>query len=121
MAKMTRKDARQRRHRRVRKTVNGTSAIPRMSVCRTGQHLYVQFIDDEAGHTLAAASTLDKALRDTADFKVNVDGAKLVGKLAADRAKAVSISRVVFDRGGFKFHGQIKAIAEAARAEGLQF
>ena len=120
MSKSTKKEARQRRHVRVRKSISGTALVPRMSVCCTSKHMYVQFIDDVAGQTLAAASTLDKAFRES-KMAANQKGAALLGKLAADRAVAKSIVRVVFDRGGFRFHGRVKTVAMAARTAGLQF
>lgn len=120
MSKSTKNEARQRRHIRVRKQVSGTSLIPRLSVCCTAKHIYVQFIDDEAGKTMAAVSTVDKAFRES-KMGPNAKGAALLGKLAAERATAKSIARVVFDRGGFKYHGRVKAVADAARAAGLQF
>jgi len=89
-----------------------------MSVCLTGKNIYVQFIDDVAGRTLASASTL---LADTKGTKANVAGAKKLGALAAEKAKANNITVVVFDRGGFKFHGRVKALADAAREAGLKF
>ncbi len=120
MAKLSKKEARVRRHRRVRVKVSGTAAVPRLSVCCTSRHMYVQFIDDVAGHTLAAASSMGADFR-AAGAKSTVDGATLLGKLAAERAKAVEIEKVVFDRGGFAYHGKVKAIAEAAREAGLKF
>jgi len=108
------------RHLRIRKTVMGTAERPRFCVSITANNIYCQFIDDEKGVTLAATSTL------AADFKAaggkpNLEGAALLGKLASDKAKALSIGEVVFDRSGFKYHGRVKAIAEAARENGLKF
>ncbi len=120
MAKLTKKEARVKRHRRVRKKVSGTGSIPRMSVCCTSKHIYVQFIDDVAGRTLASASTLCGDFRQ-AGVKANLDGAVKLGKLAAERAVAAEIETVVFDRGGFNYHGRVKAIADAAREAGLKF
>lgn len=117
MAKMTKKQMRVRRHARLRRKVSGTAAVPRMSVNRTNKHITVQFIDDEAGVTLAGVSTTEKAF----EASVNVEGATALGKIAAERAKAKGIEQVVFDRGGFKFHGQVKAVADAARENGLTF
>jgi large subunit ribosomal protein L18 len=111
-------DFRKRRHARLRQKVAGTAARPRMSVCLTGQHIYVQFIDDAAGRTLVAASTV---MADAKGTKPTVAGAKKLGALAAQKAKEKNISAVVFDRGGFKFHGRIKALADAAREAGLKF
>lgn len=118
---ITRSDRRVRRHDRVRTRITGTADCPRMAVCKTGRHLYVQFIDDDAGHTLAAASTLDTALRGDDAVRGNIEGAKAVGRLAAERAKQKGVSTVVFDRGGFPYHGCIAALADAAREVGLQF
>ncbi|MDT8389304.1 MAG: 50S ribosomal protein L18 [Lentisphaeria bacterium] len=120
MAKLTKKEARVKRHRRVRKKISGTGSIPRMAVCCTSKHIYVQFIDDETGRTLAAASTLCDEFRQ-GGAKANVEGAGLLGKIAAGRAVAADIKTVVFDRGGFAFHGKVKAIADAAREAGLKF
>jgi large subunit ribosomal protein L18 len=108
----------QLRHWRVRKKVSGTSERPRMSVCFTGQHIYVQFIDDTAGRTLATASTLKKG-----DEKLgaNVKGAKVIGGVAAKAALGLGIKEVVFDRGGARYHGKVKALADAAREAGLKF
>ena len=109
-----------RRRRRVRSALRARSAgKPRLSIHRSGRHIYAQVIDDSAGKTLAAASTLDKSLKGkTAATK---DGAAAVGKAIADRAKKAGVSSVVFDRGGFLFHGRVKALADAAREGGLEF
>jgi large subunit ribosomal protein L18 len=112
---------RQLRHWRVRKKVVGTPARPRMSVCFTNQHIYVQFIDDAAGRTLAATSTRAKTLPDRQGLKANVPSAKRLGALAAQAALAQGITSVVFDRGGAKYHGKVKALADAAREAGLKF
>jgi len=120
MAKCSKHESLKRRHRRIRRRVAGTPEAPRLSVCFTSRGIYVQFIDDVAGQTLAAVSTLDKAFRESGQ-KANMAGAAALGKLAAERAIAKQISRVVFDRGGFRYHGRVKAIADAARAGGLQF
>ncbi len=114
------KARRMRRHMRIRKTVSGTAARPRFCVSVTANNIYCQFIDDENGVTLAATSTLAKDFKD-AGGKPNMEGAALLGKLAGDKARALSISEVVFDRSGFKYHGRVKAIAEAARENGLKF
>jgi len=114
----TRTDARRRRHRRVRKTVRGTATRPRLAVFRSNRYIYAQLIDDDAGRTVAAASSQEPALR---AGSLTAETAGEVGKLIAGRAKEAGVSRVVFDRGGFAFHGRIKALAEAAREEGLQF
>jgi large subunit ribosomal protein L18 len=109
-----------RRRRRVRTTLKSrASGKPRLSIHRSGRHIYAQVIDDAAGTTLAAASTLDKDLKGKTG--ATRDGAAAVGKAVAQRAKAAGISRVVFDRGGFLFHGRVKALADAAREGGLEF
>ena len=109
-----------RRRRRVRTALRGRAGDkPRLSVHRSGRHIYAQVIDDAAGVTLAAASTLDKDLRGKTGATVN--GAQEVGKKIAERAKAAGVTRVVFDRGGFLFHGRVKALADAAREGGLEF
>jgi large subunit ribosomal protein L18 len=111
----------ERRHWRIRKKVIGTPERPRMSVCFTEQHIYVQFIDDQSGRTLAAASTRGKSVPDRASLSANVESAKKIGQIAADAAKAKGIEMVVFDRSGAKFHGKVKALADAARQAGLKF
>ena len=109
-----------RRRRRVRTALRGRAAgKPRLSVHRSGRHIYAQVIDDSAGKTLAAASTLDKDLNGKTG--ATKDGAAAVGKALAERAKKAGVSTVVFDRGGFLFHGRVKALAEAAREGGLEF
>ncbi|NLF18487.1 MAG: 50S ribosomal protein L18 [Lentisphaerae bacterium] len=121
MSTVSRKEARVRRHRRLRRQVTGTAERPRLAVCRTAQHMYAQLIDDTRHHTLASASTLSAAFRDTAAKTGNVAGAAVLGKLIAEKALAAQITEVVFDRGGFRYHGRVKALAEAARAGGLKF
>ncbi len=109
-----------RRRRRVRTALRARSAgKPRLSVHRSGRHIYAQVIDDAAGRTIVSASTLDKDLRGSAN--ATTDGAALVGKTLAERAKAAGVSQVIFDRGGFLFHGRVKALADAAREGGLEF
>ena len=103
---------------RLRQTIRGTVVRPRMNVCFTGKHIYVQFIDDVAGCTLAAVSTLSPDAKGT---KATVEGAKKIGALAAKTAKDKGITTIVFDRGGFKYHGRVKALADAAREAGLKF
>jgi large subunit ribosomal protein L18 len=110
-----------RRRMRMRKKLLGTAARPRMSVKFTGQHIYVQFVDDTAGTTLASASTRAKSLPEGALRKANVDAAKQMGTLSAEAAKAKGISTVIFDRSGARYHGKVKALADAAREAGLQF
>jgi large subunit ribosomal protein L18 len=108
-----------RRHRRVRKTVKGTAQRPRLAVFRSNKHISAQIIDDLEGVTLATASTVEAELR-SADGG-NVEAATKVGRLVAERAKAAGVSTVVFDRGGFRYHGRVAALAEAAREAGLEF
>lgn len=112
--------ARLRRHLRVRKKVHGTAERPRLSVYRSLSHIYAQVIDDERGHTLAAASDLEQAARGKNGLR-KTDVAKQVGALVAERAKEHGITRVVFDRGGYRFHGRVQALAEGAREGGLEF
>ena len=114
-----RRVARARRHLRVRKKVSGTTARPRMVVTRSARHIYVQVVDDTAGHTLVAASTLDASLRSASGDKKTK--AAQVGKLVAERASGAGIAKVVFDRGGNRYHGRIAALADAAREAGLEF
>jgi large subunit ribosomal protein L18 len=113
----TPREQRLRRHLRVRRKVHGTAERPRLSVFRSLKHIYVQVIDDERGHTLVAASTSELGR----DGKKKTEMAAEVGKLIAERALAQGITKVVFDRGGYLYHGRVKAVAEAARAAGLQF
>jgi len=113
---------RQRRQIRVRSKIDGTSERPRLNVFRSANHIYAQVIDDIVGHTLVAASTVDKEAKP--EFKsglTKIDEAKLVGKILAERAKEKGISKVVFDRAGYLYHGRIKALADAAREAGLDF
>lgn len=111
----------QLRRWRIRKKVTGTRARPRMSVRFTERNIHVQFIDDEAGLTLASASTLNKSIPDREKLAANVTSAKLIGKYAAEAAKGKGIERVVFDRNGARYHGKVKALADAARESGLKF
>ena len=111
----------QLRHWRVRKKVLGTKERPRMSVCFSNTHIYVQFIDDKAGSTLASASTRSKATPDREKLMANAESAKTIGALAAKTALDKGIKQVVFDRGGARYHGKVKALADAAREAGLQF
>jgi large subunit ribosomal protein L18 len=113
--------ARIRRHARVRRRVEGTSEKPRLSVYRSLSHIYAQVIDDVSRVTIASASDIEKDLASKADGKKKSDVATLVGTLVAERAKSKGVTRVVFDRGGYPYHGRIKALAEAARAGGLSF
>lgn len=113
--------ARQRRHARVRKHVSGTPVRPRLNVFRSSTHIYAQVIDDVAGHTLAAASDADKDLAAALKGKNKTERAGIVGKAVAERAKAKGVELVVFDRGGYKYHGRVEALAAAAREAGLGF
>jgi large subunit ribosomal protein L18 len=113
--------ARERRRARVRRSVRGTEERPRLSVFRSGKHVYVQIITDVAGKTLLAVSTLTPELRGQVTKTATVDAAKEVGKLVARRCQEKGITRVVFDRNGFLYHGRVKAVAEGAREGGLQF
>ena len=110
-----------RRHWRVRKKVAGTPERPRMSVRFSEKNIHVQFIDDTAGHTLAAVSTLSKTIPDHGQLAANVTGATRIGKIAAETARAKGINQVVFDRGSARYHGKVKALADAAREAGLKF
>lgn len=116
--KVSRNAMRLRIHRRIRRKVRGTPERPRLAVFRSLKHIYAQLIDDTRGHTIAAASSLEKG-RTAAGG--NVQGAREVGRLIAERALARGIRRVVFDRGGYRYHGRVKALAEAAREAGLEF
>jgi large subunit ribosomal protein L18 len=118
MALSTR-ERRQRRHRRVRKKIMGTAQRPRLSVFRSNKHIYAQAIDDLSGRTVAAASTMEAGLRGGSTG--TVDAAKQVGKLVGERVKAQGVDTVVFDRGGFQYHGRIAAVADGAREAGLEF
>lgn len=113
--------ARERRHVRVRKNMEGTPERPRLSVFRSVAEIYAQVIDDQAGRTLVSASTIDHALRLQMTGLKKSEQAKLVGKTIAERAKAQGITKVVFDRGGFRYIGRVKALADAAREGGLEF
>jgi large subunit ribosomal protein L18 len=115
-----RRQGRIRRHRRVRKKVHGTAARPRLAVYRSNKHISVQVIDDDAGVTLAAASTVEAPQREAGNGG-SVAAATRIGELIAERAKAAGVTTVVFDRGGFTYHGRVAAIAEAARNGGLEF
>jgi large subunit ribosomal protein L18 len=119
--KMIRNEARQKRHRVVRNKIHGSAERPRLNVYRSLNHIYAQLIDDDAGVTLLAASTLDKEVRGEIEKGSNIDAAKAVGKVLARRALEKGIKNVVFDRGGYKYHGKVKALADAARETGLNF
>lgn len=115
------KAPRKRRHARVRARLKGSAGSPRLCVFRSLNHIYAQLIDDEKGHTLVTASTLDQDIRANVDGKAKSARAGLVGMLVAKRALDKGIKQVVFDRGGYKYHGRVKALAEAARQAGLKF
>ncbi|HHV95093.1 MAG TPA: 50S ribosomal protein L18 [Clostridiaceae bacterium] len=121
MRKVNRNKERIRRHLRVRKKVFGTSERPRLNVFRSHKHIYAQIIDDSAGHTLVAASTLDPLLKGKIKNGGNKEAAREVGKLIATKALEKGIKQVVFDRGGYIYHGRVKELAEAAREAGLDF
>lgn len=121
MPKRTSRDLRIRRHRRLRKKVEGNQSRPRLSVFRSNTHIYAQVIDDDLGQTLAAAATVEKDLRAKSEGRSKIDEAQEIGRLVAERALDAGIKQVVFDRGGFKYHGRIKALADAAREAGLIF
>ena len=117
----TKEDIRSRIHRRIRKKISGTPERPRLAVFRSQAHIYAQVIDDGTGRTVCSASSLDETLKKDAKRGANVAAAKAVGSLIATRAKEKGVEAVVFDRGGFQYHGRIKALADAAREGGLKF
>ena len=121
MAKDEPRVARYKRHARVRARVKGTPSVPRLCVFRSPRHIYAQVIDDLQGHTLACASTLDAEIKGTANGKAKTARSEMVGSLVAKRALSKGINRVAFDRGGYKYHGRVKALADAARQAGLKF
>jgi len=122
MARDSKNIIRLRVHKRIRRRVSGTEERPRLAVFRSVKHIYAQVIDDTKGHTVAAASSNEKAAAEGKNAKGgNVAGAKEVGKMVAERAKDKGIKAVVFDRGGYQYHGRVKALADAARAAGLEF
>lgn len=120
-SEVDKKQARIKRHRRVRKRVYGTPERPRLSVFKSLNHIYAQIIDDVSGTTLVSASTLSPDLREKIKSGGNIESAKLVGEVIGKKALDKNISKVVFDRGGYPYHGRIKALAEAAREAGLEF
>ena len=119
--KLTRGEHRRIVHRRVRSKVSGSAERPRLAVYRSAKHIYAQVIDDAAGRTLASASTGDKELRKQVGYGGNVAAAKAVGRVVGERAKKAGVKSVVFDRGGCKYHGRVKALAESVREAGLEF
>jgi large subunit ribosomal protein L18 len=118
MARDSRQEIRRRIHKRIRSRVAGTPERPRLAVFRSVNHIYAQVIDDQQGHTLVAAASTEKDLKGKGG---NVAGAKQIGKAVAERAKEKGITKVVFDRGGYLYHGRVKALADAAREAGLEF
>jgi len=110
-----------RRRHRVRRFIRGTAERPRLAVFRSHKHIYAQIIDDAAGKTLASASTRDRALRDGVGFGGNRQAAEAIGRAVAERARAAGVTKVCFDRGSFKYHGRVAALADAARSAGLEF
>ena len=121
IGKIDKNKIRKRKHVRVRKKISGTADCPRLCVYRSNSHIYAQIIDDEAGTTLVSASSLDKDIKGEVSNGSNVQAASAVGKLVAERAAAKDIKDVVFDRGGYLYHGRVQALAEAAREAGLNF
>jgi large subunit ribosomal protein L18 len=119
--RISRDEHRRRVHERVRMKVEGTAERPRLSVYRSLGHIYAQIIDDRTGSTLVSASSVDKETKKQLRGGGNIAAAKVIGKIVAERAKAAKIDKVVFDRGGYKYHGRVKALADAAREAGLQF
>ena len=116
-----RQQARLKRKKRIRKKIYGTAQRPRLSVFRSARHIYAQVVDDTVGHTLAAASTMDKDALSGSNFENKVEAAKFVGKLVGERAIGKGIKEVIFDRNGFLYHGRIKSLSEGAREAGLVF
>ena len=121
IGKIDKNKIRKRKHVRVRKKISGTGECPRLCVYRSNAHIYAQIIDDESQTTLASASTLDKEIKGSVSVGSNIEAAKAVGKLIAERAQAKDIKVVVFDRSGYLYHGRVQALAEAAREAGLEF
>ena len=121
IGKIDKNKIRKRKHVRVRKKISGTGECPRLCVYRSNAHIYAQIIDDEAQTTLASASTLDKEIKGSVSVGSNIEAAKAVGKLIAERAAAKDIKVVVFDRSGYLYHGRVQALADAAREAGLEF
>lgn len=113
--------ARETRHRRVRASLVGTGARPRLNVFRSARHIYAQIIDDAQGHTLVSASTVDREIREQLDVLDKSAAAKLVGATLGKRALALGVKQVVFDRGGYRYHGRVKSLAEGSREAGLEF
>lgn len=121
MSKLSKAEGRIKRHRRIRKKIRGTEARPRLAVFKSNTNIYAQVINDKTGETIASASSLEKEFRAKFGGKLNLEVAKTIGEAVAIRAKAKGVSTVVFDRGGYIYHGRIKALADSARATGLEF
>ena len=121
MAKKSSEELRKRRHRRIRAKISGTAERPRLNIYRSTEHIYAQVIDDVDGRTIVSASTVDSALRADMSGKSKKEQAELVGKAVADRAKGAGVETVIFDRGGYLYHGRVKALADGAREGGLKF
>jgi large subunit ribosomal protein L18 len=121
LTQVSKNAARQRIHVRIRRRLQGRMHAPRLNVYRSEKHIYAQIVDDDRGQTLVSASTLDKEVRKTLKTGGNVAAAKAVGKVLAERARAAGLERVVFDRGGYAYHGRVKALADAAREGELKF
>jgi large subunit ribosomal protein L18 len=119
--KIDKNKSRQKRHMRLRTKIQGTPDRPRLNVFRSSKHIYAQIIDDATGKTIVSASTVEKGVKADLENTSNIDAAKRIGQLAAERALEKGVSVVVFDRGGFIYHGRVKALAEAAREAGLKF
>lgn len=121
MSKLNRLTGRDRRHFRIRKKVHGTAERPRLAVFKSNSYVYAQIINDKTGETIVSASSLEKEFREKFGGKLNIEVASFIGKTIGERAKAKGINAVVFDRGGFIYHGRIKSLADAAREAGLEF
>lgn len=121
ITKVDKNKSRKKRHLRVRKKLTGTTIRPRLNVFRSSKHIYAQLIDDQQGVTIAAASSLDKEINEDISNGGNIEAAQKVGALIAKKAKTAGLEEVVFDRGGYLYHGRVKALADAAREEGLKF
>ena len=119
--RLDRREARISRHKKIRKKIRGTSEVPRLSVFKSSRHLYAQIINDDNGNTMAAFSTLKPEFKEKMKKSSTIESAKVVGEFIAEQAKKLGIEKVRFDRGGFPFHGRIKALADAAREKGLKF
>ena len=119
--RLSREGHRQRIHVRMRKKISGTSERPRLCVHRSSKHIRAQVVDDESNRTIVSASTLDKEVKAQIKGGANIAAAKVVGKIVADRARAKGVEKVVFDRGGYQYHGRVQALADAAREAGLKF